>query len=195
MNKRCISFHLISSYSSVHTYDFSFISHNIPKWSYEHLRQIGLFPCWCWLKLASKMYYESWVLTCSKVFGISSQFISLHVLQILIPYSCQSSFLELLSWLVEEGVHLAWCFFIRISCRSMISMKVASLLGLQVGFDMMVSHCLLMVWLKLVCVLKIVGLTLVSWILMVSCISGKLFCLVCLLWYMLKIHIIMTSWL
>jgi hypothetical protein len=147
------------------------------------------------VKAGIKMYYESWVLACSEVFRISSQFISLHVLQILIPYSCQSSFLELLWWSVKKGIHLAWGFFIRIYCRSMISMKVASLLGLQVGFDMMVGHCLLMVWLKLVCVLKIVGLTLVSWILMVSCISGKLFCLVCLLWYMLKIHIIMTSWL
>jgi len=93
------------------------------------------------------MYYESWVnLACSKVFEISSQFISLHVLQILIPYSCQFSFLELLSWSVESD-YLAWCFFIR-SCRSLISMKVAPLLDLQVGIDMMVSHCLLMVWLK-----------------------------------------------
>ena len=41
-------------------------------------------------------------------------------------------------------------------------MKVASLFGLQVGFDMMVSHCLLMISLKLVCVLKIVGLAMVS---------------------------------
>ena len=128
MNNRCISFHSIPSYSSVHVYDFSFVSHNIPKWSYEHLRQIGLFPCWGWLKLV-KMYYENWVLACSKVFRISSQFISLHVLQILIPYSCQSSFLELLSWSVKNK-YPAWCSFIRISYRSLISMKVASLLGL-----------------------------------------------------------------
>jgi hypothetical protein len=67
------------------------------------------------IKAGIKMYYESWVLACSKVFRISSQFISLHVLQILIPYSCQSSFLELLSWSVKKGVHLAWCFLIRIS--------------------------------------------------------------------------------
>jgi hypothetical protein len=49
------------------------------------------------VKSGIKMYYESWVLVCSKVFEISSQFIFLHVLQILIPYSCQSSFLKLLS--------------------------------------------------------------------------------------------------
>ena len=56
------------------------------------------------IKAGIKMYYETWVLACSKVFRISSQFISLHVLQILIPYSCQSSFLEQLSWLVGK-----WC--------------------------------------------------------------------------------------
>ena len=56
------------------------------------------------VKAGIKMYYENWVLVCSKVFRISSQFISLHVLQILIPYSCQSSFLEQLSWLVEKMV-------------------------------------------------------------------------------------------
>jgi hypothetical protein len=53
------------------------------------------------VKTGIKMYYENWVLACSKLFRISSQFISLHVLQILIPYSCQSSFLELLSWSVN----------------------------------------------------------------------------------------------
>ena len=141
------------------------------------------------VKAGIKMYYENWVLACSKVFGISSQFISLHVLQILIPYSCQSSFLELLSWLVEEGVHLAWCFFIRSCSFSWYLWRL---------HDCLVFRLLLTLWLVIVCWYYDWKLFCVEDIRSYfgdmnshgHVILANFFFIVCLLWYMLMVHII-----
>jgi hypothetical protein len=100
-----------------------------------------LFPCWCWLKLAFNSCILNIVhLACGKVFGISSQFVSLHVLQIWNTLLL-SAWLFLNCWVdLLKNDYLALCFFIRTG-RSLLSKKIASLLGFQVEVYIMVGHC------------------------------------------------------
>ena len=137
-------FLLVFCISSIHVLDDGFVSHNIPClvvviWTIKADR---LFPCWCWLKLTfnSCMMRIEWIWHVVKYLRSAVNLSLCMFSRSKIPYCCQLD-LILYCWVdLLKNDYLALCFFIRTG-RSLLSKKIASLLGFQVGVYIMVGHC------------------------------------------------------